>query len=110
MDNWIALNGWLIFFFTPLGWIALIAVIVAASRQANRLRKNTLLWAMIAAATYLVPYITIRKVSNYAVNTFDYNPALFVFLILCAHVFSLLAGLGACYALRKWYSNSHAVS
>lgn len=108
--NLIALNGWLIAIFRPLSWAALVAVIVLATRQANRLKSNALLWAMIAVTAYLIPFITIRKVSNYAVNNVEYNPALFLFLILCVHVFSILAGLGACYGLKKWHSARHPVA
>lgn len=103
----VAFNGWLIVIFRPLGWVALVAVIALATIQANRLQKNALLWAMVAAAAYLITSITIKKVSNYAVNTVDYSPTRFLFLILNVHVFSILAGLGVCYSLRKWYSKRH---
>lgn len=106
----VALNGWLGLIFGWLGWGALILVIVLATRQANALQKNALLWAMVAAVAYWVPSFVVKLVMVLTINSIKLPDALMIVMVICLYVLPLLTGLATCYLLRKRFARTEEAS
>jgi hypothetical protein len=92
-----------------VGLVAVVTVIVVATRQANRLGKNVLLWGIAAAAAFAVPSIFLRRIFHAVWDSFMFggnrhSVAEYGAVFVSYHVLPLLAGLLACYVLRKQYN------
>ena len=89
-------------------WVALIAVIVLASREAVRRQKNALLYGMAAAAAFLVPLMLVKGAARFGVDFLPPSATRTYAMFFLYHVFSLLAGLGGVFWLKK-YDDSRRV-
>lgn len=76
-------------FFRLAAWVALIAMIVLASREAVRLRKNALLYGMVAAAAFLVPLMMVKGAAGFGIDFFRPTAPRTIAMLLVYNVVSL---------------------
>lgn len=86
-------------------WVALIAAIVLASREAVRRGKNALFYGMAAAAAFLVPLMLVKAAAEFGMDFFPPSATRTYAMLFFYHVFSLIAGLGGVFWLKTYHDS-----
>lgn len=91
--------------FRLAAWVALIATIVLASREAVRLRKNALLYGMVAAAAFLVPLMLVKGSTEFWIDFVPTSATRMYATAFVYNVVSLMAGLGGVFWLKRYHDS-----